>query len=242
MGKMIPAASGTTPGARPALPAAAAVLAALFAIMPAGLSQVLKKRASKADSEAPPAPETLHPRYRLGDIDAYIAERLHHLAILSRTTGPFGLPQDLSKKPTIQKPSHSSQKRFKPTPKIPLSQIVAALPVNAVMPGKQRFLVGSRSIRTGETFPIQYRGKRVTVRVLHIGLKSIDFVNAESGEKATLSLESLPPGLVRERNGNSPPGLERDTPGAPIEIQLPPASSRGNRRPVPGTGHPANHR
>jgi hypothetical protein len=176
---------------------------------------------------APPATPATPPaaRYALDDLDQAVERNWSVAAIRSRATDPFGLPQD----PTvqIQKPklatNTSKYRNIAPTP---FNEIVAAIPVNTVMPAKGRFLVRNRSFQVGDTFPINYQDKSVAVRVMRVSSDAIDFKNLQTGESASLSLGSMPRGMHKGSGREGPPGLERDDPAAPLQVDVaPPATA-----------------
>ena len=182
---------------------------------------------SKTEKDAPP--EFIFSRYQLDDVDAYISRRTKAFAIQSLDIDPFGLPQDPSKKPIASQIIPNSGNKYTAPPPTPFVDVIAALHVNAVMPHQQRFLIGSRTFRRGDTFPIAFQNKSVKVKVLRIGGNKIDFRNTSTGETASLSLKLLPPGMNRDSGKASPPGLIRDNPGAPVEVQVNPPSSGASR-------------
>jgi hypothetical protein len=181
--------------------------------------------AAPAARTPPPAGEaaaTNASRYRLNDVEAYIKEHLTGFEISRRAADPFGLLQDPAAAPPPPKLASKVTNKFLNIPPTPFVDVVNALRVTAVMPNHQRFLIQSRSISRGQHFPINYRDKSVTVEVLHVGTRKIDFKNVTTGETASLTLDILPPGMSRGAGGGTgPPGLQRDDPSAPIEVNLP---------------------
>ena len=139
------------------------------------------------------------------------------LSIRSRTTDPFGQPQDPSAKPVI-KPTLSTNRRPTQTQVTPFTEIVRLIKVTTVMPGEQRFLIGNRSIKQGDRIPLSYRGKSITAEVTSVSSKRIQFRHVESGETADLSLNMLPPGMKPGNDGIQAPGLTPNSPNAPIDL------------------------
>ena len=115
------------------------------------------------------------------------------LAINAMERGPFGLNQDPSK----QAPTRLLLKR-KRTQKIitPFADVVKAVPVAVVFPAEQEFLVGSRTIRTGDTFPLVVRDEKISVRVESVRSNGVVFKNLKSGERATKRLDLRPEGVT----------------------------------------------
>jgi hypothetical protein len=202
---------------------------ASFAAKPKTAQPLKTAKAKPTATKTKESPEFLSPRYQLAHIDSYIDDHEKTYDIRTLDIDPFGLPQDPSKKPITPKITPKRFHKYKNIPPTPFADIIAALRVNAVMPHQQRFLIGSRSIRRGDKFPSVFRDKSITVQVLRVEGKKIDFLNTTTGETAALSLELLPPGMNRESGKANPPGLVRNDPAAPIEVQLdPPASSRAS--------------
>lgn len=171
-------------------------------------------------------------RYRLENADQLVRDTLAKLAILSRSTDPFGLSQDPDaqpQKPKIVPKNNSKYQNIAPTP---FADVIAAIRVNGVMPGQGRFLVRSRTFKAGDTFPLRYLDKSIQVQVLHVSASAIDFKNLQTGESASLALNLLPSGMQRGGTGNNgPPGLERDNPSAPLEVDVaPPPTAATERR------------
>jgi len=157
----------------------------------------------------------------LADLDAFVKERAGSFSMAKRPTDPFGLLQDPAAAPVAPKVVAKTENKFMNIPPTPFADVIDAIHVTAVMPQHQRFLVGSRSIGRGDSFPIHYRDKSLTVQVLKVSAKKIDFRNTATGETASLSLDLLPPGMSRDEGGGTgPPGLQRDNPAAPIEVQI----------------------
>jgi len=162
-------------------------------------------------------------RYHLSDIDQHISGIASGFAIARHETDPFGLTQDPSKKTAMPKIVHATP-RLRHIPPTPFKDVVAAIHVTAVLPSEQRFLVESRSIKRGDRFPILFRDKSVTVEVLRVSSSSITFQNVETKVVAKLVLDMVPPGMTRDAGGSAgPPGLERDNPSAPLELDVPSA-------------------
>jgi len=205
-----------------------AALASLAMTVPVTGAGVREKSAASKTKKPSPS-EFISSRYQLDNVDSYISGRAKAFAIKSLDIDPFGLPQDPSKKPLASQIIPNSRNKYTPPPPTPFVDVIAALHVTAVMPHQQRFLIGSRTFRRGDTFPIAFQNKSIRVKVLRIGCNEIDFRNISTGETASLSLKLLPPGMNRDSGKASPPGLIRDDPGAPVEVQVDPPSSGASR-------------
>ena len=131
------------------------------------------------------------------------------LAINMKDRGPFGLNQDPGKVgSTIDLGPVRRRAKKVVTPFI---DVVRAVPVAAVFPAEQEFLVGYRSIRTGDTFPLVVRDEKISVRVESVHSRGVVFKNLKSGESATKRLDLLPEGItpggkIQLINGVTPAG------------------------------------
>ncbi len=204
---------------------------------------ILAALATRAHAAGDPAPAAAGPppaapdaaasssRFRLADVDAFIKDRAAAFDIASRATDPFGLCQDPAAAPPRPKITSTVAGKFVHIPPVPFADVVGALEVTAVMPLQQRFLVGSRMIKLGDRFPIHYRDKSITVQVTNVSGRRIDFRNLKTGESAALALDVLPHGMRRDgRAAQGPPGLARDNPSAPIEVDVATPSSDVSKR------------
>lgn len=194
-------------------------LAILAALAPAARAADPPKPAAAPTPDA--GQTSTSSRHHLNAVDAFVKQRAAAFEISKRPTDPFGLFQDPNVAPPPPKLSAKAPTKFMNIPPTPFADVVKAIEVSAVMPLQQRFLVGSRMIKLGDKFPIHYRDKSITVQVIKVGGKRIDFRNVQSGETAALPLDLLPPGMSRgARDSNGPPGLARDNPAAPIEVDV----------------------
>ena len=115
------------------------------------------------------------------------------LAINMKERGPFGLNQDPGKQGSVFK---LPPRRLAKQVKTPFVDVVKAVPVAAVFPSEQEFLVGSRTIRTGDKFPLVVRDQTITVRVESVRAHGVVFKDLKSGEIATKRLDMIPDGIT----------------------------------------------
>jgi len=87
------------------------------------------------------------------------------------------------------------------------------------MPGERRFLVGTRSFKQGDQFPISFRGRNITVEVSSVNSRQIEFRNVENAETASLKLNLLPVGMTPGTGGITAPGMVPERANAPLEIE-----------------------
>ena len=115
------------------------------------------------------------------------------IAINAKERGPFGLNQDPGKQGSVFK---LPPRRLAKQVKTPFVDVVKAVPVAAVFPSEQEFLVGSRTIRTGDKFPLVVRDQKITVRVESVRAQGVVFKDLKSGEIATKRLDMIPDGVT----------------------------------------------
>ena len=138
--------------------------------------------------------------------------------IAKRTTDPFGLPQDPNAKPVI-KPKLAKSTRVTPAYQAtPFSEIVRMIKVTTIMPNERRFLIGTRSVRQGDSIPISFRGRNINVEVAAVSSRKIEFRNLDNGETASLPLNLLPAGMTPGTGGITAPGMVPDRPNAPLML------------------------
>ncbi len=169
----------------------------------------------------PPGPVDFQPsRFAGQDIEPYTAARAAVFSMRNRATDPFGLPQDPNAKPIIRKiASNLPSKRQAALPPTPLSDIVKLIRVTTIMPSEKKFLVGVRSISQGEEFPLDYRGKKLPIKVLEVSSTRILFINTESKEQAALEIGLLPPGMIAGGKHMTPPGMVTPTENSPLMLE-----------------------
>ena len=93
------------------------------------------------------------------------------------------------------------------------------------MPSENRFLVGTRSLSVGDSFPLVSQGHRYQVKIIEVSAERIVFRDLESSEDGELRLDVMPQGMSRGLRGVLAPGMEASKADAPLEIDTP-----GSRR------------
>lgn len=188
-----------------------------------GASFLTATAAEPATSPASQAEQKIAPsRYAGTDTDAYIRTLGSRLAIATRSTDPFGQAQDPMAKPTVPKVTKTSPSKTTPgsTAK-PFNEIVKQIRVTTVMPGENRFLVGTRSISAGDSFPLVSQGKRYQVQVVEVTAEHILFRDLESSDNGELRLDVMPQGMSRGIRGVLAPGMQSSKADAPLELDSP---------------------
>jgi len=186
---------------------------------------------SDAAPAAPPAAQTPQPaivpsRYVDTNTDAYILALSSRLASASRTTDPFGQVQDPAAKPAATKVAKATVNKPTTGPAAkPFGEIVKQIRVTTVMPSENRFLVGTRSLSAGDSFPLVSQGHRYQVKIIEVSAERILFRDLESSEDGELRLDVMPQGMSRGLRGVLAPGMEPSKADAPLEIDTP-----GSRR------------
>lgn len=176
---------------------------------------------------AAPTPETPQPaiapsRHVGTDAEAYIRTLSSRLASASRTTDPFGQLQDPAAKPAVPKVAKPTLDKPTGGPAAkPFSDIVKQIRVTTVMPAENRFLVGTRTLNTGDTFPLVSQGRRYQVKVIEVSAEHILFRDLNSSEEGELRLDVMPQGMSRGIRGVLAPGMEASKADAPLEIDTP---------------------
>lgn len=140
------------------------------------------------------------------------------LLISKRSTDPFGQVQDPDAKPIIKPTVAKNTRRAPVIQATPFSEIVRLIKVNTIMPSEKQFLIGTRTVKQGETLPLNFRGRSIKVVVTGVSSNKIDFRNLDSGETASISLSLLPAGMSQGTQGLTPPGMVPHTPNAPIDL------------------------
>ncbi len=186
------------------------------------------RRAAAAATAPAPAPQPagttpveIGPSRYVGESDlaAYVATIASAFSINSRETDPFGQFQDPEAKPVIKTPVASPSRRATPTFTTPFSDIVRLIQVTTIMPGEQKFLIGTRSFRLGDRFPIAFRGRNTNVEITSVSSRKIGFRNVDSDETATLELKLLPVGMTPGNGKITAPGMVLDRPDSPLELE-----------------------
>jgi hypothetical protein len=210
-------------------PATSRLKPALLLLLLAGASAVRAQSAAGFTAPAPPsAPaaavsppaDSVTTPSRMVDlsrIDAYTASLASVVSMRGRELDPFGHSQDPDAKPVIKETATVARRI--PRQETPFSDIVQLITVNAIMPGEGSFLVGSRTVKTGEELPLAFRGKSIRVKVTGVTARRITFQNIDSGETASRNMQLLPSGMERGARGAfSAPGMVADSANAPLEL------------------------
>jgi hypothetical protein len=138
------------------------------------------------------------------DAKPYLKAVTANLAMRDRQLDPFGKIQDPEAKPSPTTPARPLV-RAAPEPAVPLSEIVRLIKVTTVIPSERLFLVGTRSIKQGDKFPLNFRGKTTHVEVIEVASRRIAFRNGETGEIGILPLDLLPQGMTPAGKEPAPP-------------------------------------
>lgn len=185
------------------------------------------KGAGTAEKKKTPAPEPVDnkpSRFAGNDISNYTLARAAVFSMSHRETDPFGLNQDPNVKPPERKVSDQTViKRTTALPPTPLSEIVSLIRVTTIMPGEKKFLVGVRTFSEGEEFSLQFRDKRMRMKVTQVSAKKIIFTNLDNGETATLETGMLPPGMIAGKGTMRPAGMVSPVDDLPLDLGSPSA-------------------
>ncbi len=150
-------------------------------------------------------------------IEPYIQGQTAQFVINTRKMDPFGQVQDPSVKKVV-KENTTGPRRFKPIKPTSFSDVISRIKVNTIMPSENKFLIGTRSFKKGDQFPIAHRGKKLTVEVVEVTATNIDFENVSTGEIASVKLNMLPAGMESGTAGILAPGMEQDDNSAPLQL------------------------
>lgn len=129
----------------------------------------------------------------------WLAEMRTKLPISHRRIGPFGMAQD----PNVK---IARKTKSKPKPGAFLNAI-KAMKVNAVMAAEQKFIIGSREFRTGDSLPIIRGQRQFNIQIVSVRSDHIVFKNVDTGEYVKRNLNALPPGMSRNSSIESVPGV-----------------------------------
>jgi len=181
---------------------------------------------SVAAPAAPPSQTTqvtIAPsRYAGTETDVYILTLSSRLASSNRTMDPFGQIQDPGAKPAQPKVAKPTLNKPATGPAAkPFSEIVKQIRVTTVMPAENRFLVGTRSLSAGDSFPLVSQGRRYQVKVVEVSAERILFRDLGSSEDGELRLDVMPQGMSRGIRGVLAPGMEASKADAPLEVDTP---------------------
>lgn len=182
--------------------------------------------APKVEKPAKPAPKVAGPvsplasRYvGAAEMDSYVESISSVFLIRKQERDAFGQSQDPDAKPVIKVVPEGKVRRIAPVLAIQFSEIIQKIIVTTIMPGEQRFLVGTRSIKRGDQLPLSFRGKQIRVQVTEVTSQQIGFRNVDTGEVAFRKLDMLPVGMTPGHHGITAPGMIPDRANAPIELE-----------------------
>lgn len=161
----------------------------------------------------------------VADLEPYVAAVSEVLTIRTRNTDPFGQLQDPDAKPIIKTSVAKTTKRIAPVQSFPFSDIINRIKINTVMPKEKKFLVGTRSFIEGGHMNLAFRTKSISVSIVSVTANQIDLKNLETGETASIKINLLPVGMTPGNHGISAPGMVKDQPNAPIDIDSPDATA-----------------
>lgn len=194
-----------------------------------------KEKAPEAKTSAGPAPSgspapsaavSTPSRYiGVADLEPYVAAVSEVLSIQKRNTDPFGQLQDPDAKPIIKTSVAKATKRIAPVQSFPFSDIINRIKINTVMPKEKKFLVGTRSFVEGGHMNLAFRTKSISVSIVSVTANQIDLKNLETGETASIKINLLPVGMTPGNHGITAPGMVKDQPNAPIDIESPDATA-----------------
>lgn len=184
--------------------------------MPAFPAAKVEKHAAKVAGPISP----LASRYvGAADMNSYVESIASVFLIRKQERDAFGQSQDPDAKPLPKMDPVLKTRRIAPVLAIQFTEIIQKIIVTTIMPGEQRFLIGTRSIKRGEELPLSFRGKQIHVQVTEVSSRQIGFRNIATGEVAFRKLDMLPPGMTPGRQGLTAPGMIPDKANAPIELE-----------------------
>ncbi|MBK1830354.1 hypothetical protein JIN77_06435 [Verrucomicrobiaceae bacterium R5-34] len=129
----------------------------------------------------------------------WLAKMRVSLPMASRAFGPFGYSQTPG---AIVKRVQSAPKRSDA-----FANAIKAIKVTAVMPGQDKFVIGSQEFREGELLPLIFQGKTFNVNIVSVRMDYILFKDMSSGEHAKLQMNQLPSGMTKASEMTTVPGI-----------------------------------
>lgn len=222
---MVPAAPAADANAKAAAKPAAAPAPAARTAAPAATAP------GAADAEAMMKIPSRYAGTTGPELAAYVETLSSRFAIRragNQATDVFGRFQDPTYVPDKPLPKANDKNPRGPMaiPKVPFSDVVAAIEVNTIDLAKKRFLVGSREFRVGSvlTLKLPTGGKYVKAQVTSVSSQSIGFRNPETNETAAKRMETMPSGMSRGTGDISAPGMSRVGENTPLEVEVAPAA------------------
>jgi len=129
----------------------------------------------------------------------WIESMREKIAISTRATGPFGMPQDLD--------AEAIKPREKKAEKGAFLEAIGAIKINAVMPSDNKFTSRSREFSAGDQFPIIKHQRQFNIEVMEINSRAIVFKNVDTGEQVRKNLDALPAGMKKSVHLDAIPGV-----------------------------------
>lgn len=160
---------------------------------------------------------TLASRYVGINLASYTQTLASSFAINSRSTDPFGRSQDPNAKVPEKRRIHVPR-TDKPAPETLFVDIIAAIPVTAVIPSQRSFLSGQRQFHVGDRIKLNIgKPDLLPVHVVAINRNTITFRNGVTNEQVERTLSIMPVGMRRGAN-ERPAGLVPTGSNAPLNI------------------------
>lgn len=182
-------------------------------------------QATKSTSKSP-NPTTPSRFITEANFTPYVTAVTAEFSMRGRTSDPFGQLQDPDVKRILKAPIGKSHPRTAPIQATPFADIIRLIKVTTVIPKEQRFLIGTRTLKQGDSLSLNYRGKPIHVQITAVSSHQIDFSNLDTHENASLKLDLLPAGMTPGAYPMSAPGMTHDRMDAPLELD--PSSQSNN--------------
>ncbi len=188
-----------------ALPAAAQSFEELDPAAPAGTDET---RTPEVDDDKKAELISLPSRYVGIDSEAYIQAMLSSFEMRGRARDPFGRHQDPEYRPPEPVVRKKQLAKYKPEPVTPFSDIVEMIPITAIIPSQEKFLVGGNSYSVGARLTLNTgKDKNLTVHVVAIDSNRVLFRHGVTNETAAHVLKLLPGGMQRGGGDSRPDGV-----------------------------------
>jgi len=185
----------------------------LLAVVAGGCIGITGHGFAQAPEPIPTIESRLLSEAEIGNLLQRVAPRL---LISGRKRDPFGALQD---------PEAAEEVIPGITPDIPalatatpLADLVARINIGTIMPSEHRFLIGSRSIRRNQEFPVSDGRRTYRLRAEEINSRRIVFRNLDTNETATREFSGPPAGMSRGNGTNRVPGMSTPGPDTPITL------------------------
>ena len=173
-----------------------------------------------ANTQQPGESHLVDARDQLGTISKYIAERKANFAIEGMHMDMFGKPQDPKRAQVIQQ-----QKKVavtKTDTKIPLQEILNALPITMIDPlGDRVVLKGNPPMSKGETLALSFQGQSVILRFEGSRSTGAYFREMKTKKLGLRKMIRLPKGIKQGSHGKSlAGGIHEENSDKPRQIKL----------------------